>query len=174
MSEKNVGNMFYEELEKAKNGKQNCEVLYLGDKGPIYRSGGYSGPVTDAITCLVDSEGNITHCEWSEDKSSTDAGEITAILKKRKRLLLSDKDAGYFASGVGRDAGGNVIKALLYFRCNGIATLIVASSDLPTVQAVDYLTGEGDDPLRVILHDLLSHMQDGAQVKEAIDGAKAD
>ncbi|MEY8232276.1 hypothetical protein AALA82_11700 [Oscillospiraceae bacterium 50-16] len=173
MSEKNVGNMFYEALEKVKDGRQNYEVLYLGDKGPIYRSGGYSGPVTDAITCLVDSEGNITHCEWSEGKSPTDAGEITAILKKRKRLLLSDKDVGYFASGVGEDAGGNVKKALLYFRCNGIATLIVASSDLPTVQAVDYLTGEGDDPLRVILHDLLN-MQDGAQRKEAIDGAEAD
>lgn len=156
--------IFQEWLEKVKNGSGKYEFVHLGPNGHLYRSPGFSGEVTDAISCIWDGKGNFSYHEWSGDKPLADTGEITAILKKRERLILSDKDTGYFASGATEATGEDAKGAVIYFRCGGIATLITASSNLPAVQILDYdVPDSEDDPLRVVLHKLLSQLPSHVQ-----------
>lgn len=157
---------FKKTLEKVKNGRKG-EFLVGGPKGYYYHFDGFSSPVDYAISCTWNGMGITSYHEFAEGKASPDDGEFTAIIKKRRRLLLMDKGAGYFASGITEADGTDVTRALVYFRCDSIATFIVASSDVPTIHIVDFVYSAQKDPLQAALSDLLSHIPTKVQGEEA-------
>lgn len=165
-SQENMANEFRKCLDKIEDCKKGYQLITCGPKGCLYASEGFSDSVTDVISCVWNSAGAASRHEVTDGKVLPSDGEFTAIIKKRRKLLLSDKDIGYFASGT-MDAGGtDVTQVLLYFRCNRIATFIAASSNLSEIQIVDYPQESDVDPLQATLLDLLRRIPAKEQGKE--------
>ena len=173
--QENLALEFQEWLDEVKRGKKGYEFIHLGPQRSIYRSSGFSGPITTAVCCIWDSKGNVSRYEWYSDDLSTEIGEMTVILRKRKKLILANTTIGYRIFGTESTKGEEVIRASIYLQCGGIATFITVSSDLPEIQVIDYvLSYSGNDPLQVVLQDLLTHLKDYAQKKEETDRAATD
>lgn len=165
---------FQRSLEKIENGKKGFQLITCGPKGHLYYSNGFSESITTAISCVWNSAGVISYHEMTEGKALPDDGEFTAIIKKRRKLLLADKNVGYFSSGTTDTGSADVTRALLYFQCNDIATFIVASSDTSEVHLVDYPQDSDVDPFQVVLLDLLSHIPAIVQGEEVKDNGRSE
>ena len=157
--EENLAIEFQKHLENIGNGKKGYQLIACGPKGCHYHNDGFSGPVETAFSCVWNHAGVVSRHEVTEGKVSPGNEGFTAIIKKRKKMLLSDKGAGYFTSGMAGTDGTDATRAILYFQCNGIATFVASSSDGSEVHIVDYLWDSDEvDPLQVVLLDLLRHL----------------
>lgn len=171
MKNERLENKLAKWVDKTQRGEKGFQGYTCGPNGNLYLGEGVSDEIISAIAYLWRGNRILAHHVWGEEKTSSEGCELVAVLKEKKKLLLMDKDAGVFASGASEDSEEAATRAVLYFRCKGIATLIAASSDLPTAQVVEYLLDEEYDPLQMVLHDLLGHIPTGIQGEEAADNA---
>lgn len=165
---KEIKDVFYKWLEKAKSGKKGYEIIYFNNNEWRYQSKEYFSPINSIDIVIWNDEGIRLLYRWNKEKGM-DSGKIMAfVIKEEKQLMLYDEEIGCFVWGVSEKIN-STDNAMILFEGDEVETIIAIAKDVDEVAVLSHVPNVEPDALTINWNFLMNRVSDEKESESEVN-----